>query len=326
MRTSVRLPTFEERLADEGVALNRKEPKILQINVGKLCNLACAHCHVNAGPHRRELMTRETIDRVIDWYRRYESINTLDLTGGAPEMNPDFQYFVSQIRSVRPETTIIDRCNLTILLEPGYERLVEFFVDNRIQVVASMPCYKPENVDEQRGEGVFDGSIKALQLLNESGYGIDPHLLLNLVYNPLGGTLPPSQGELESDFKQALRAHFDIEFNHLYTITNMPIARFLSQLKREGKSEEYHQMLVESFNPRSIEGLMCRDTISVDWEGRVFDCDFNQMLQLPLGDGDERYLWEIEADKLLGAQVAVRDHCFGCTAGAGSSCGGALSD
>ncbi len=326
MRSSVQLPTFEERLADEGLVLVRTEPKVLQVNVGKLCNLACTHCHVNAGPNRRELMTRESIDRVIDWYARTDSIDTLDLTGGAPEMNPDFRYLISRIRSIRPETTIIDRCNLTILLEPGFEDLVEFFVDNQIQIVASMPCYTAENVDEQRGEGVFDGSIKALQLLNQAGYASDPQLLLNLVYNPLGGTLPPSQSELEADYKEALRVHFGIGFNRLFTITNMPIARFLTQLRREGRSEEYYQLLIQSFNPMSVEGLMCRDTISVDWEGRVFDCDFNQMLRLPIGDRENRYLWDIEADELPGSSIAVRDHCFGCTAGAGSSCGGAISD
>lgn len=240
-------------------------------------------------------------------------------------MNPDFKYLVSKIRAVRPQSTIIDRCNLTILLVPGFEDLVEFFVENRIQVVASMPCFTPDNVNKQRGEGVFDDSIKALQKLNEAGYGRDPQLLLDLVYNPLGGTLPPSQKSLEAEYKEALNSHFGIEFNQLYTITNMPIARFLSQLKREGKSEEYHQLLVESFNSSLIEGLMCRDTLSVDWEGRVFDCDFNQMLRVPLGDSKPRNLWDIEASDLPGTSIAVRDHCFGCTAGAGSSCGGALS-
>ena len=326
MRSSVQLPSFEERLSQDGLILSRVEPKVLQVNVGKLCNLACSHCHVNAGPNRKELMTRETIDRVIDWFAQTKSIDTLDLTGGAPEMSPAFQYFVSEIRSARPGCTIIDRCNLTILLEPGYEALADFLAHNRIQIVASMPCYTPGNVDQQRGEGVFDASIRALQLLNEKGYGKDPNLPLNLVYNPLGGTLPPSQKELEGDYKEALRDHFGIEFNQLFTITNMPIARFLSQLRREGQAEMYQQLLVESFNPQSVEGLMCRDTISVDWEGRVFDCDFNQMLALPLGEGEHRFLWEVVAGDLPGASIALRDHCFGCTAGAGSSCGGAISD
>lgn len=326
MRSSLQLQSFEERLADEDLVLVRSEATVLQVNLGKLCNLACAHCHVNAGPHRRELMSRETIDRVIEWYSRSLSINTLDLTGGAPEMNPDFRYLVSKIRSLRPDSTIIDRCNLTILLEKGFEDLVGFFVENRIQIVASMPCYTPDNVDEQRGEGVFDDSIKALQLLNQAGYGTDPQLSLNLVYNPLGGTLPPSQKALEADYKEALSVHFGIEFNQLYTITNMPIARFLSQLKREGKSQEYHELLVDSFNSNAIEDLMCRDTVSVDWEGQVFDCDFNQMLRVPLGDGKPRNLWDIEARELPGSPIGVRDHCFGCTAGAGSSCSGALSD
>lgn len=326
MNSSIQLPTFEDRLSIDGLTLSRKEPTILQVNVGKLCNLACAHCHVNAGPHRKELMTRETIDRVIDWFVKTESIDTLDLTGGAPEMNPDFRYFVSEIRAARPHCAIIDRCNLTILLEPGYEGLVDFLVRHRVQIVASMPCYTPDNVDQQRGEGVFDASIRALQVLNGNGYGENPELPLNLVYNPLGGTLPPSQKGLEADYKEALWTHFGIVFNQLFTITNMPIARFLSQLKREGQSEAYQQLLVESFNPQSVEGLMCRDTISVDWEGRVFDCDFNQMLDLPLGGGENCFLWEVEAGGLPGSRIAVRNHCFGCTAGAGSSCGGAISD
>lgn len=326
MTSLAQLPSFAERLALDKLEIRRTHTTSLQVNVGKLCNLACTHCHVNAGPNRKELMTLETIDRVIQWYLSSRGIMTLDLTGGAPEMNPHFRYFISKIRSLRPESIIINRCNLTILLEPGYEEFVEFFVENRVQIVASMPCYSLENVDRQRGEGVFDGSIAALQLLNEAGYGRNPTLLLNLVYNPLGGTLPPSQKALEADYKEALKSHFGIEFNQLFTITNMPIARFLSQLKRDGKSEAYHQLLVDSFNPKSVNRLMCRDTISVDWKGRVFDCDFNQMLDLPLGKGAPRFLWEVDPNELWNSAISLQNHCFGCTAGSGSSCGGALSD
>ena len=324
MSIYTKLPSFAERLAVQNIELSRTAPRSLQVNIGKLCNLACVHCHVNAGPGRKELMTRETIDRVIDWFKSAATIDTVDITGGAPEMNPEFRYFVSAIRRIRPETKIIDRCNLTILMEPDYDDLAQFFVENAVQVVASMPCYQPENVDEQRGEGVCDASIAALRKLNSVGYGRGTGLKLDLVYNPLGASLPPDQSELESEYKAALKTHFDIVFDRLYTITNMPIARFLSQLKREGKSESYHELLIESFNPASVEGLMCRDTVSVDWEGRVYDCDFNQMLNLPLGGRSDRFLWELDSDRLEGSEIALGDHCFGCTAGAGSSCGGAL--
>lgn len=319
-----RSPSFGERLAREGLCLKRETPSTLQVNLGKLCNLACVHCHVNAGPGRKEIMDRATIDRVIDWMGRSPSIQTIDLTGGAPEMNPHFRDLVSSVRALQPEATIIDRCNLTILMEPGYESLAEFIAQRRVQVVASMPCYLPENVNLQRGEGVFDASIAALKVLNALGYGSQPDLALNLVYNPIGPALPPDQSELEADFKEALRAEFGIEFNRLFTITNMPIARFLAQLKREGQSEAYSQLLVERFNPASVDGLMCRDTISVDWEGRVFDCDFNQMLGMPLGGERNRFLWDLESETLSAESIATGNHCFGCTAGAGSSCGGAL--
>ena len=315
---------FEERLKEEGLRLARKSPSVLQVNLGKLCNLACVHCHVNAGPGRKEIMSDETIDRVVDWIARSPSIDTIDLTGGAPEMNPGFREFILKVRAIRPEVTIIDRCNLTILLEPGYETLAEFLALHRVKVVASMPCYQPENVNLQRGEGVFDGSIEALKRLNALGYGKVLGLVLNLVYNPIGAVLPPNQKELEFDYKEALRAEFGIEFDRLFTITNMPIARFLTQLRREGKADSYNQLLVENFNPASIDGLMCCDTVSVDWEGRVFDCDFNQMLGLPLGRVENRFLWELESEGLENEAIAMGNHCYGCTAGAGSSCGGAL--
>ena len=316
---------FDQRLREAGTPLERTAPRSLQLNLGKRCNLTCVHCHVNAGPRRKEAMTLETVDRVLEWARSHPSIEIFDLTGGAPEMSEHFRYLVSALRASYPDATIIDRCNLTILMEEGYEELGSFLAANRVQVVASMPCYQPDNVDAQRGDGVFDTSIEALKELNRLGYGRGSELELNLVYNPVGPILPPDQAELEADYKQALRAGFGIEFDALYTITNMPIARFLAQLRREGREQDYMELLVESFNPAAISGLMCRDTISVDWLGRVFDCDFNQMLDLPMGGDRQRFLWEVEPSDLERLPIATASHCFGCAAGAGSSCGGALS-
>lgn len=241
-------------------------------------------------------------------------------------MIPDFRYFISRLRALDSDATIIDRCNLTILLQPGFEDLAEFLAAQRVEIVASMPCYSPENVNAQRGEGVFDASIAALQRLNALGYGIDPDLPLHLVFNPNGAKLPPPQAELEADYKRELRAHFGIEFNRLYTITNLPVSRFASWLRHNGKYEEYLDLLIEAFNPATIEGLMCRDTINVSWRGEVFDCDFNQMMKLPMGGAARppRYLWDIDSDRLQDEPIATGNHCFGCTAGAGSSCGGAI--
>ncbi len=317
------LKSFQDRLEIEGLELKRSKPAILQINVGKLCNLTCMHCHVNAGPGRKEIMGIDTMARVLAWFNS-TNIQKVDITGGAPEMVPGFRFFIDRIREIRPEAQIIDRCNLTILLESGYEGLAEFLAERRVEIVASMPCYQPENVEAQRGNGVFDVSIQALQLLNSIGYGKNPELRLNLVYNPLGPSLPPDQSELEADYKEALRATFDIEFDQLYTITNMPIARFLAYLRRENRLDEYMDLLVENFNPAAVEGLMCRDTISVDWQGRVFDCDFNQMLNLPFRGNEDLYLWDLSPLSFEGGPVQMASHCFGCTAGAGSSCGGSL--
>jgi len=317
---------FSERLLEAGALLGRKAPRTLQLNLGKLCNLTCAHCHVNAGPSRKEIMEEETLARIVSWVSSAPSIEVFDLTGGAPEMNPRFNELVTRLRELRPDATLIDRCNLTILLEPGYESLAKFLADHRVQVVASMPCYQPENVNVQRGDGVFDASIEALRLLNGLGYGSRHDLELNLVYNPIGASLPPDQSELERDYKEALKREFGIEFNRLFAIANMPIARFLTQLKRAGALESYQQLLVEAFNPAAVEGLMCCDTISVDWRGRVYDCDFNQMLDMPLAGDRRRYVWELDLEEVAGLPIATGSHCFGCTAGAGSSCGGALSD
>jgi len=314
---------FAKKLAQHSLSLRRGRAEILQVNVGKLCNLTCVHCHVNAGPKRKEIMTRETIDRVIDWLAM-TNIPTVDLTGGAPEMIPDFRYFIEQVKSLQPERHIIDRCNLTILLERGYEDLASFLASNKVEIIASMPCYSSENVNAQRGEGVFEGSIAALQLLNLLGYGTDPDLPLHLIYNPVGASLPPSQAELEVDYKRELKKHFGIVFNNLYTLTNLPIGRFASYLRRNNKLDEYMQLLVEAFNPGTIDGLMCRNTISIGWRGEVYDCDFNQQLGMQWNNGKPMFLWDINPASIENRQIMTGDHCFGCTAGAGSSCGGAI--
>ena len=315
------LPSFIARLSENNLKLTRNVPGILQLNTGKLCNLTCVHCHVNAGPKRKEIITRATIDRILEWLER-TPIETVDLTGGTPEMIPDYRYLVVRIREMGKR--VMNRCNLTILNEPGYEWVADFYVEHRIEVVASMPCYTPANVNEQRGEGVFDSSIKALQTLNTLGYGRKPELLLNLVYNPVGASLPPEQSQLEADYKRELKKHFGIVFNQLYAITNMPIARFTSYLKRKGTYQEYMQLLLENFNPGSVEGLMCRDTISVDWEGQVYDCDFNQQLGLQQTQaGQTIYLWNLDLKQWLNMPIKTDHHCYGCTAGQGSSCSGA---
>ena len=315
--------SFAGKLVERSLSLRHTRTEVLQINVGKLCNLTCIHCHVNAGPKRKEIMTRETIDRVIDWVAKTD-IPTVDLTGGAPEMIPDFKYLVQRLKALIPPRHLIDRCNLTILLEPGFEDYAPFLARHQVEIIASMPCYSPENVNAQRGEGVFDGSIKALQLLNSLGYGIDPVLPLHLVYNPNGAFLPGPQEELEADYKRELKDHFGIVFNQLFTITNLPIARFASWLRNNCQLADYMALLNNAFNPATVNGLMCRNTISVSWRGEVFDCDFNQMLELPLGEGLPRNIREFDPARLGRRSIVLGPHCFGCTAGAGSSCGGAL--
>ena len=314
---------FSNRLTAERLMLRRSKPDILQVNVGKLCNLTCTHCHVNAGPKRKEMMTRETIDRIMDWLAKTE-IPTVDLTGGAPEMIPDFRYFVERVCALRPRRHVIDRCNLTILLEPGYEGLADFLAREKVEIIASMPCYSPKNVNAQRGEGVFDGSIKALRLLNRLGYGIAADLPLHLVYNPVGAFLPGSQAELEADYKRELATHFGIVFNKLYTIANLPIGRFAAYLRHNNMLEEYMELLINAFNPATIDGLMCRNTISVGWRGEVYDCDFNQQLDMQWCNGHKIFLWDVDPAKVENREIMTGDHCFGCTAGGGSSCGGSI--
>ncbi len=301
--------------------LRRERLSDLQINLGYLCNQACEHCHVEAGPKRTELMDWNTMQKILDWAKQ-AGIKSVDLTGGAPEMNPHFREFILAFQEQGAD--IISRCNLTILMEPGYQDLAQWYADHKIRLVSSMPCYTRKNVEQQRGKGVFGKSIDALQQLNEVGYAHDPALPLDLVYNPGGAFLPPAQLILEQDFKTHLREDFGIEFSNLLTITNLPIKRFEHYLSRSGQLESYLSLLVENFNPCTVGNLMCRQLISVDWLGNVYDCDFNQMLEMPLAGRVQTKLWEVDVDSLDGLPIAVNTHCYGCTAGAGSSCGGTL--
>jgi radical SAM/Cys-rich protein len=315
---------FGEALGRSGLApLIRHPVTTLQINVGWRCDLACTHCHVEAGPKRTEMMDRKAADQILTILRASPNVTTVDLTGGAPELNAQFRHLVVGARALGLQ--VIDRCNLTILLEPGQEDTAEFLAANCVRVVASLPCFTEETVDAQRGRHVFERSIEALRLLGRLGYGMpDSPLMLDLVYNPPGASLPPPQAELEATYRRELRERFGIEFNHLLAITNMPIRRFARALEREGKADAYMALLIAHFNPETISGLMCRNLVSVGYDGRLHDCDFNQMLDLPLG-GKARTIWEIaDLAELEGDHIETARHCFGCTAGAGSSCGGTL--
>jgi radical SAM/Cys-rich protein len=314
---------FPSTLARHGFdRLRRSVVETLQINVGKVCNQACHHCHVEAGPKRTESMTGETAERVLELLRNTPEVRTVDITGGAPELNPNFRRLVEESCGLGKK--VIDRCNLTILLEPAFEDLPNFLAAEGVEIIASLPCYTPENVDKQRGKGVFERSIRALQLLNRLGYGLpDSALRLNLVFNPGGASLPPPQDALELDYKKHLREQFGIEFHRLFTITNMPMRRFSDFLVRLGQQEEYANLLAGNFNPATVDHLMCRSLISVSWDGRLYDCDFNQMLDMPMHAGLS--IWDMESfEPAVGQAISVGDHCFGCTAGAGSSCGGKL--
>jgi len=311
-------------IAREFPEIHRDHLQILQVNLGYLCNLSCTHCHVNAGPRRKELMDKDTIDLVLDVIEK-RHVQTLDLTGGAPELNPHFRYLVTEARKLGVD--VIDRCNLTVLNEPGQEDLAEFLAEQKVNIVASLPCYTQDNVDAQRGKGVFGSSIDALLKLNKLGYGkADTDLPLTLVYNPGGAFLPPSQDGLKQDYKKRLWDDFKIEFNDLFTITNMPISRFGSMLMSKGEFDEYMQLLLDNYQPQNLETVMCRTTVSVDYEGKLFDCDFNQMLHMPLlsKQFEPRHLRDLVSDDFYGDEIQVAGHCYGCTAGQGSSCGGAL--
>lgn len=316
--------SFACRLKEEGTPLTRAPLEVLQVNVGKLCNQACKHCHVDAGPWRTELMSRDTMHAVLKLARASKA-RTLDITGGAPELNPDFRWLVQEAKKLGMH--VIDRCNLTVLFEPGQEDLGEFLRDQEVEVVASMPCYLEDNVNRQRGGGVYQKSIDALKKLNQLGYGKgNARLRLNLVYNPSGPSLPPDQVGLEADYKRELSERFGIEFDKLYTITNMPIHRFRSDLERKGTYDAYMETLTEAHRGANVAGVMCRNQLSIGWEGFVFDCDFNQMLGMALNDPEGRplHVSDLSLDELEETPIRVADHCFGCTAGAGSSCGGAL--
>ncbi len=320
-------PSFADRLRKRDVQLRRTAIDTVQINVGKLCNQACLHCHVDAGPQRTEIMERRTAELALEFVRAANT-RTVDITGGAPELNPSFRFLVEQARN--DGRHVMDRCNLTVLFEPGQEELPEFLASHQVEVVASLPCYSEENVAKQRGRGVYEKSIQALRRFNALGYGEEgSDLILNLVYNPVGAHLPPPQPQLEVDYKRELEQRFGIHFNNLYTLTNMPIARFAHSLERDGKFASYLELLATSFNPATLDGLMCRHLVSVSWDGFFYDCDFNQMLDLRLGAGKPFRLGEQSADELVQhlqhREILVGAHCYGCTAGAGSSCGGALT-
>jgi radical SAM/Cys-rich protein len=315
---------FIEKLRLNGQSLSRRAVDVLQVNMGRYCNLACIHCHVESGPTRKEMMSRETVDAVLRFLAG-TSIPTLDVTGGAPELHRDFDYLVECARSLGRH--VMDRCNLTVIFEPGKEYLPEFFQRHKVELVCSLPCYSQENVDKQRGKGTFDSSIRALQLFNEQGYGRpDTDLVLNLVYNPVGPHLPPPQEKLEQDYKKILHEQFGIVFNHLFCLTNMPITRYATHLKLRGEYDRYLELLETNFNAATLDQVMCRNLISIGWEGSVYDCDFNQMLDLPLRDraGNLLDIASLALDQVVNRQITVGDHCYACTAGCGSSCGGAL--
>lgn len=317
-------PTLPLLVQTDFPALRRKVLETLQVNLGYKCNQSCVHCHVNAGPNRTEMMDEETVQLVLDVLQARQ-MKTLDLTGGAPELNENFRRLVQQARSMG--VRVIDRCNLTILSEPGQEGLAEFLAGQGVEVTASLPCYSPSNVDRQRGDGVFERSIAGLQALNSLGYGQeDSELALNLVYNPQGPVLPPAQGPLEADYKRELWKHFGIRFNQLFAITNMPVQRFGSTLVSKGSFEGYMRLLKDAYRPENLPTVMCRTLLSVDWQGYLYDCDFNQMLGMPaaLGSSSRPHLRELLSTDSIETSIRVADHCYGCTAGQGSSCGGAL--
>ena len=318
------LPHFDEKyeLVGEG-PLTATEIEIFQINLGKMCNQVCKHCHVDAGPDRKEIMTKETMQYCLDILSTHD-IPTVDLTGGAPEMNPNFKWFVDEVKKL--DRHIIVRSNLTILETNGFEDYAEFMANHKVEIVSSLPYYKKSFTDRQRGDGVFDKSIAAMKKLNALGYGKeDEELKFHLVYNPVGAFLPPSQTELEQDYKRELKNSFDIEFNNLYTITNLPISRFLDYLLQSGNYDAYMKKLVDSFNPVAASNVMCKFTISVGWDGQLFDCDFNQMLEMNMDHGAPSHIKDFDASLIKNRRIVTGQHCYGCTAGAGSSCGGATA-
>lgn len=301
--------------------IERNSLKTIQVNLGYKCNQRCVHCHVNAGPNRKEMMNKKTIDNVIDFCVNNE-IQAVDLTGGAPEINKHFKYIIQKL--FKKNIHIINRCNLTILEEEGMDELLDFFPKYKVELIASLPCYSQSNVDAQRGKGVFDKSIRILKKLNNKGYGESKSLLLNLVYNPQGAVLPPQQDKLQDQYKILLKNNFNIEFNSLYTITNMPISRFGSTLISKGIFDDYVNLLKDSYSEQAKNNVMCKNLISIDYDGYVYDCDFNQMLNIPLSN-KKIHITDIKKEQLYKKEIATGDHCYGCTAGDGSSCGGSLT-
>lgn len=319
-----KLPEFESTLNRHGHSeLDAAEIEIFQINVGKTCNQTCAHCHVDAGPDRTESMTRDTAELCMTALAKTD-IQRVDITGGAPELNPNFRWLVEQSRALNRH--VMDRCNLTVMYVKGQEDLGEFLAQHKVEIICSLPYYQERETDLQRGIGVFQRSVEALKHLNSLGYGIpDSDLILNLVYNPVGAYLPGSQSSIENDFKRNLARKYGVQFHNLWTITNMPISRFLEFLLQSGNYEMYMEKLVNAFNPGAISGLMCRNMISIGWDGRLYDCDFNQMLDLPVGYQAPRHISEFEVELLNHRRIVTGRHCYGCTAGSGSSCGGATT-
>lgn len=314
--------SFREKLAAHGLELRAGGVEALQVNVGKLCNQACKHCHVDASPTRTEVMTRETTEQVVAALRRF-GLRNLDITGGAPELNPSFRYLVREARALG--THVIVRHNLTVMFEPGQGDLPEFFREQGVEVISSLPYFLEQQTDAQRGNGVFAKSVEALRRLNGVGFGVEGSgLTLNLVYNPVGAYLPPAQSSMEADFKRELSSRYNVSFNRLYTITNMPISRFLDYLRRSGNEERYVKKLMDAFNPKAVDAVMCRTLVSVDWNGRLYDCDFNQMLDLAVAPELPQTIQEFDPERLAKRSIRTGTHCFGCTAGAGSSCGGAV--
>lgn len=322
----VQFPKFADKVSEAGYPGLKPTPlEIFQLNIGKLCNQTCAHCHVDAGPDRKEEnMDRATLERCLEIIAAVPTIHTVDITGGAPEMNPHFRWFVEECRKLGRQ--VMDRCNLTIVVaNKKYRDLPEFFAKNQVQVVSSLPYFSKSRTDSQRGDGVFEASIEALQMLNAVGYGKEGSgLMLNLVYNPSGAFLPAAQETLQAEFKRQLKRKYNIEFNNLFAITNLPISRFLDYLLQSGNYAEYMEKLVEAYNPSTVEGLMCRNTISVSWDGYLYDCDFNQMLDLKVA-AKGQHLNDFDIEALQNRNIVLNQHCYGCTAGAGSSCGGEIA-
>ncbi len=315
---------FQQKLEQSNLyPLKPTQIEIFQVNIGKMCNQTCKHCHVDAGPGRKEIMTRETMQQCIDVLKENPQLKTIDITGGAPELNPNFRWFIEEIKMLKRH--VIVRCNLTIILaNKKYNDLPQFYKQNNIEVISSLPFYSQDRTDRQRGNGVFEDSIKALKMLNDVGYGKEgTGLILNLVYNPAGAFLPPAQLSLEKEYKQALKDKFEIEFNCLFTITNMPINRYLDYLLTSGNYEAYMKKLVNAYNPVATANVMCRNTISIGWDGYLYDCDFNQMLELKV-NGNIKHIGEFHIEELNNRNIIVGQHCYGCTAGSGSSCAGAV--